>query len=309
MSIEAIGLTRKFKKLVAVDHINFQVYSGEIFGFLGPNGAGKTTTLRMLCTLLTPTEGTARVAGYDVLKESAEVRKRIGIVSDGVELYDDLTLRENLKFFGRLHRIPREKRGRRIKELLEFIGLIDRADDIVATYSSGMRKRALIAVALINDPEILFLDEVTSGLDPETAVAVRDFMRNLCREGKTVVWTTNYMEEPEKLCNRVAIIHQGKLLAVDTPENIKKLAEEVEVVEVVVENLRGETFKKIREVEGVQQASLSENRLRIVSSDSEEVLPEILSKIVNDRGVVKGVRKTRTTLEEAFIKLTRRGMK
>jgi len=172
-----------------------------------------------------------------------------------------------------------------------------------------MRKRALIAVALINDPEILFLDEVTSGLDPETAVAVRDFMRNLCREGKTVVWTTNYMEEPEKLCNRVAIIHQGKLLAVDTPENIKKLAEEVEVVEVVVENLRGETFKKIREVEGVQQASLSENRLRIVSSDSEEVLPEILSKIVNDRGVVKGVRKTRTTLEEAFIKLTRRGMK
>ena len=309
MSIEAIGLTRKFKKLVAVDHINFQVYSGEIFGFLGPNGAGKTTTLRMLCTLLTPTEGTARVAGYDVLKESAEVRKRIGIVSDGVELYDDLTLRENLKFFGRLHRIPREKRGRRIKELLEFIGLIDRADDIVATYSSGMRKRALIAVALINDPEILFLDEVTSGLDPETAVAVRDFMRNLCREGKTVVWTTNYMEEPEKLCNRVAIIHQGKLLAVDTPENIKKLAEEVEVLEVVVENLRGETFKKIREVEGVQQASLSENRLRIVSSDSEEVLPEILSKIVNDRGVVKGVRKTRTTLEEAFIKLTRRGMK
>jgi len=309
VSIEAIGLTRKFKKLVAVDHINFQVYSGEIFGFLGPNGAGKTTTLRMLCTLLTPTEGTARVAGYDVLKESAEVRKRIGIVSDGVELYDDLTLRENLKFFGRLHRIPREKRGRRIKELLEFIGLIDRADDIVATYSSGMRKRALIAVALINDPEILFLDEVTSGLDPETAVAVRDFMRNLCREGKTVVWTTNYMEEPEKLCNRVAIIHQGKLLAVDTPENIKKLAEEVEVVEVVVENLRGETFKKIREVEGVQQASLSENRLRIVSSDSEEVLPEILSKIVNDRGVVKGVRKTRTTLEEAFIKLTRRGMK
>jgi ABC-2 type transport system ATP-binding protein len=222
VKIRICSLTKKFGKLTAVDHISFQVMEGEIFGLLGSNGAGKTTTIRMLCTLLKPDGGTAYVAGHNIRKDQASVRSKIGIVSEGIEPYVDLTLRENLEFFGKVYKIPKKERANRIAHLLNFVGLNERADSLLNTYSEGMRKRASIALALIHNPEVLFFDEITAGLDPLTTLAIRNFTKDLCEQGRTVIWASHNIEESEKLCNRVAIIHCGKIVAIGKPSEIKR---------------------------------------------------------------------------------------
>jgi len=215
-------LTRRFNDLVAVDTISFDIDHGEIFGLLGPNGAGKTTTLSMLATMLTPTSGSATVNGIDIEKDPDGVRKSIGIVFQDQSLDEELTAWENMDFHGRLYRIPAEIRNQRITELLTLVELQDRRNDIVKTFSGGMRRRLEIARGLLHHPSVLFLDEPTLGLDPQTRNHLWTYIATLAKEkGITIILTTHYMDEADRLCNRIAIIDHGRIIAIDTPKNLK----------------------------------------------------------------------------------------
>jgi len=217
LAIEASELTRDYNGLRAVDHISFQVKPGEIFGFLGPNGAGKTTTIRMLTGQLRPTEGWAKVMGCDVVHERARLKPQIGVVWEYQNLYDRLSALDNLLFAARLYGTDRG----RIEEVLTFVGLVERARDPLKAYSNGMKQRLLIARALLHGPKVLFLDEPTRGLDPGVARDIRALIANLSRSGVTVFLTTHYMEEADRLSDRVAILDRGRIVALDTPREIK----------------------------------------------------------------------------------------
>jgi ABC-2 type transport system ATP-binding protein len=222
IAIHIENLTRRFNDLVAVDNISFDIETGEIFGLLGPNGAGKTTTLSMLSTMLRPTSGSATVNGIDIERDEDGVRKSIGIVFQDQSLDEELTAWENMDFHGRLYRIPADIREQRITELLSLVELEDRKHDIVKTFSGGMRRRLEIARGLLHHPTVLFLDEPTLGLDPQTRNHLWVYIATLAREkGITIILTTHYMEEADRLCNRIAIIDHGKIIALDTPENLK----------------------------------------------------------------------------------------
>jgi ABC-2 type transport system ATP-binding protein len=221
-ALQIQNLTRHFNDLVAVDHISFDIHQGEIFGLLGPNGAGKTTTLSMLATMLTPTSGSATINGIDIEKDPDGVRKSIGIVFQDQSLDEELTAWENMDFHGRLYRIPKGTRDQRITELLTLVELNDRRDDIVKTFSGGMRRRLEIARGLLHHPAVLFLDEPTLGLDPQTRNHLWNYIATLAKEnGITIILTTHYMDEADRLCNRIAIIDHGKIIATGTPKNLK----------------------------------------------------------------------------------------
>jgi ABC-2 type transport system ATP-binding protein len=215
--IQANQLTRRFKDNVAVDHISFDVGKGEVFGFLGHNGAGKTTTIRMLTGQLRPNEGSAKIDGHDIVDGRRYIKPIIGVAFEYQNLYERVSGRENLRFFARLHGID----GNRVEELLERVGLTDRAGDKVKDYSNGMKQRLVIARALLNHPKVLFLDEPTRGLDPTSARDIRSMIREMGKAGSTIFLTTHYMEEADQLCARVAFISEGKIIALDTPQELK----------------------------------------------------------------------------------------
>ncbi|MFH0966548.1 MAG: ATP-binding cassette domain-containing protein [Methanobacteriota archaeon] len=222
VAIHIDHLTRKFNDLIAVNDISFEINQGEIFGLLGPNGAGKTTTLAMLSTMLKPTSGSATINGIDIEHNEDGVRKSIGIVFQDQSLDEELTAWENMDFHGRLYRIPGEIRQQRITELLNLVELEDRKNDIVKTFSGGMRRRLEIARGLLHHPAVLFLDEPTLGLDPQTRNHLWQYIANLNQEhGITIILTTHYMEEADRLCNRIAIIDHGKIIALNTPAILK----------------------------------------------------------------------------------------
>jgi ABC-2 type transport system ATP-binding protein len=220
-AIETHRLTKQFNSFTAVDHVDLSVRKGEIYGFLGPNGAGKTTTIRMLCTLLAPTSGTAEVAGYSVIQNPNEVRKKIGLVSEKLIMYPRLTAVENLMFFGRLYGIDHDALRKRVDELLEMVKLTPFKNKLVGGFSSGMRQRINVIRALLHDPDIIFLDEPTTMLDPQSTRFVRDIVKELKEMEHTIVLTTHIMEEADELSDRVCIMDHGKIMAVDTPQSLK----------------------------------------------------------------------------------------
>lgn len=235
-AVQAEDLTKKFGDFTAVDHVSFSVKEGEIFGFLGPNGAGKTTTINMLCTLMQPTEGKATVGGFDVIREADEVRKRIGVVTEKLIMYDRLTPLENLKVFGKLYDVPNQELNKRAEELVKLIDLWDWRNSKVDSFSSGMRQRLNFARALVHNPKILFLDEPTIGLDPATARNIREMIAKLNHDGCTIILTTHQMEEADQLSHRISIIDQGKIIALDTAENLKaKVGPEATLEDVFIE--------------------------------------------------------------------------
>ena len=239
-AIEVENLTRDYNGLRAVDHISFTVEPGEIFGFLGPNGAGKTTTIKMLTGQLRPTEGTARVMGCDVVEDRQQLKPQIGVVFDSQNVYERLSARDNLLFTARLYGVNK----RRIDEVLTMVGLTQRAKDRVKQYSNGMKQRLLIARALLHEPKVLFLDEPTRGLDPNVARDIRAFVVELSRQGVTVFLTTHYMEEADHLSHRVAILDQGKIVALGTPADLKAQHGEGATLEDVFVTLTGHSFRQ-----------------------------------------------------------------
>ncbi len=257
--IEVKNLTKRFGSLEAVHGISFEVEQGEVFGLLGPNGAGKTTTLSMLSTILVITSGTAIVNGFDVEKQPSQVRRSIGIVFQEPSIDDRLTGRENLEMHADLYAVPRSEKGKRIDELLKLVELEDRADSLMRTYSGGMRRRLEIARGLIHHPKVLFLDEPTLGLDPQTREHIWDYIMKLSkRENITMMLTTHYMEEADKLCHRIAIIDYGKIIALDEPKQLKEDLEG-DIITVKTEMVE-ELSRKLKETNFVKRHEKAEGR-------------------------------------------------
>jgi ABC-2 type transport system ATP-binding protein len=257
------GTFRRTKvQTVALDGIDLAIQPGELYGLLGPNGAGKTTTVKILTTLLLPDSGTARVLGLDVVKQTDAVRRRIGFVFGGERgLYWRLSGLDNLRYFADLYRIPPDVSRRRIAELIERLGLSGRERDKVEIYSRGMKQRLHLARGLLNDPEVLFLDEPTIGLDPVGARELRVLVRELADSGKTIFLTTHYMFEADSICDRIAVINKGRLVAEGTPASIKRLVEEQGVVEVEAEGISSDHVAGLRSLPGVTSVSIGEREL------------------------------------------------
>jgi ABC-2 type transport system ATP-binding protein len=293
-AIEVEHLKKYFKKVKAVDDISFYVEKGDLFAFLGPNGAGKSTTIRVLTTLAAPTSGKIKIGGYDVVKESKKVRSKIGLVSDKLILYNKLTVMENIFFFSNLYGLKKSLIYERAERLLKILDIWDFRNRLIDKLSTGMKQKVNIARALIPEPEILFLDEPTLGLDPFTTKKIRNFIAELNQKGKTIILTTHILHEVELLANKVAIINKGKIITIDTPRNLKALFKEKEIVEI--ETKKKEDVKKIsgNVIESV------ENYLKIEVDNLDSLIDEIREKKIE----IKSIRTYEPSLEDIFIKVT-----
>lgn len=299
-------IRRKKKEITALNGVDLTIEKGELFGLLGPNGAGKTTITRILATVLLPTSGSARVFGLDIVKDVKQIRPRIGLVFGGERgLYWRLSGYDNLQYFADLYKVPPETAKRRIPELLELVGLADRANERIEGYSRGMKQRLHIARGLIHDPELLFLDEPTIGLDPLAARELREVIHNMNQAGKTIFLTSHYMFEIDALCNRAAIMNHGKILVMDTPSALKKVVANLEVVEIECFGIPEELIARIRahpSVEAVNIERLDQSQLiQIQAPAGAELVQEFLG-ILNGVQVRKVVTR-QPTLEDAYVKL------
>jgi ABC-2 type transport system ATP-binding protein len=304
-SIEIKNLTKKFAEVTAVNSISLEIRQGELFGLLGPNGAGKTTTISMLATILQPTSGTAKINNF-AIGEKDNVRKSIGIVFQDPSLDDELTGRENLDFHGRMYHMPSSLRKSRIDEVLELVDLKDKAHMKVKTYSGGMRRRLEIARGLMHHPKVLFLDEPTLGLDPQTRRNIWDYIQKLNKEeGLTIILTTHYMEEADFLCNRVAIIDHGNIIAIDTPANLKNsMGGDIVSLEGDIKNLQS-----ILNFQWIKEMKQFDGKLNIAVSNGEKAIPLILSAADKNKITVSSVSLKKPTLEDVFIHFTGRAIR
>lgn len=308
LAIEVENLTKEFNGFVAVDHISFSIESGEAFGLLGPNGAGKTTTMSMLSTMLKPTSGKASVHDFDILKEQDDVRKSIGIVFQDQSLDEELTAYENMDFHGRLYRIPKNLREKKIKELLKLVELEDKKDNLVKTYSGGMRRRLEIARGLMHEPKVLFLDEPTLGLDPQTRNHLWNYIDRLNKEkGITIVLTTHYMEEADKLCDRIAIIDKGKIIALDSSEKLKESIGG-DVIEIIPSN-KEKLYSMIKAFSWVKRMDIHNDYVTINLHNAEKHVAEIVN-VAYDNGIgIESISIHKPTLEDVFLYYTGRTMR
>ncbi|HKW70640.1 MAG TPA: ATP-binding cassette domain-containing protein [Candidatus Dormibacteraeota bacterium] len=301
--IEAKGLVKKYGDLEAVAGIDLEVHPGEIFGFLGPNGAGKSTTISMLCTLLAPTAGAARVAGVDVVHDPAAVRQRIGLVFQDPSLDDQLTARENLEFHAFIYSVPSPERRRRIDEMLDMMQLTDRASSQVKTFSGGMKRRLEIARGMLHQPQILFLDEPTLGLDPQTRKSIWTHLNELRgTKGVTIFMTTHYMDEAE-YCDRIAIIDHGKIVALGTPDELKAMVGGDVVT--ITSNQPEVAAKEIKELLGVVPSG-DNGTLRMEVADGKSFVPRVVRELTAQ---VETVSLRRPSLDDVFLKLTGRAIR
>jgi ABC-2 type transport system ATP-binding protein len=303
--IDLQNLTRKFGNLTAVDNVTLHVEEGEVFGFLGPNGAGKTTTVRMLCCLIGKTSGEAKIGDYTVDNEDncLKIRKMVGFLPENVGLYDSLSAYRNLDFYGQLYEVPEPKRSENIQRLLTLLGIWERRNDAVGTFSKGTKQKIAIARALIHEPQVLFLDEPTANLDPEASKTVRDFILELKKEKRTIFLNTHNLDEAERLCDRIAIL-KTKLIAVDSPKNLERsLYNRKTIVHLdsVTDAVRG-AVQKLNIVKNVRS---SDNKLILEIDNPEKDNPEVVRTIVQAGGNIQYVTELRSTLEDVYLKLVR----
>lgn len=302
-AIETRDLVRKFGDLTAVNRVSFEVKQGEIFGFLGPNGAGKTTTINLLCTLLRPTAGTATVAGHDVVRQRARVRQSIGLVFQDPSLDDRLTAMQNLWFHAMLFNLPRDVFKKRAIEVLEIVELADRANDDVRTFSGGMKRRLEIARGLLHHPQVLFLDEPTLGLDPQTRRHIWEYILTLRqREGLTILLTTHYMDETEN-ADRILIIDHGQVIALDTPEKLKTMVSgDVISLRTGDNGLAAQRLKDAFQIESRRV----EEELILEVPRGDKFIPKLLSMLSNGKEAIEvhSVILRRPSMDDVFIKLT-----
>jgi ABC-2 type transport system ATP-binding protein len=310
-AIEVRNLTKKFGDFTAVDDITFNVNDKEIFGFLGPNGAGKSTTIRMLCTLARPTAGDAKVNGYDLLKESTRVRESIGLVAEKMIMYDQLTAAENLRFFGNLYQMPKQKMEARIDELLKLVDMTEWKDAQIKKYSTGMRQRINVVRALLTEPKVIFMDEPTLGLDPQTTLSIRELIRDINKSGTTVILTTHAMIEAEALSNRVAIIDHGKIIALDSPANLKKLIKQADmtVFSVRIPNLTPSLIGAIQKLDCVAALAQEDAYDLKISAKGGEGLDRIIDVIRHEGGNIASINTNEPTLEDVFLSVTGKQMR
>jgi ABC-2 type transport system ATP-binding protein len=303
--IETKNLTKKFNDLVAVDNVTFSVEENEIFGFLGPNGAGKTTTIKMLTTLLRPTSGTAKVVGFDIIKEKNKVRECIGVVFQEPALDTELTGRENLDFHARVYGMSRVEREKRIADVLELVDLADKANVLVKNYSGGMKRRLEIARGLMHYPKVLFLDEPTLGLDAQTRNAIWNYIKRLNKEeGTTIFLTTHYMEEADRLSDRVAIIDHGKLLVIDKPEKLKNNVGK-DIITLTCSDIK-KLEQRLEKEDWVENIKIVNSSLILSVKIGEKKIPQIIEIAQSSNIKIESISIHKPTLDDVFLHYTGR---
>jgi ABC-2 type transport system ATP-binding protein len=300
-AIEMIHLVKRFGTFTAVDDLSLTVEPGEIFGLLGPNGSGKTTTVNMLSGLSASSSGQVRVMGYDLRTHTRQVRQLLGSVPQETALYEELSAWTNMEFHADLFGIPGREKKARINSMLEMVGLADRKESRVSTYSGGMKRRLALARALLHDPQLIYLDEPTLGVDVQSRRAIWDYILALGQQGKTVLITTNYLEEAQELCGRIAIIDHGRLVALDTPEKLKQRfggrVVEIETVRLF------QDLEQLRSIPGVQEVVQTDHRLKITTGSSEKIVPQILN-LVSQCCEIRDIVMREPNLDEVFLHLT-----
>jgi ABC-2 type transport system ATP-binding protein len=303
--IETENLTRKFGNLTAVDNLTLNVEEGEVFGFLGPNGAGKTTTIRMLCCLISKTSGKARIGDFAIDNEAdcLKIRQMVGLLPENVGLYDSLSAYRNLDFYGKLYEVPEEKRQENIERLLRLLGIWERRNDAVGTFSKGTKQKIAIARALIHNPLLLFLDEPTANLDPEAAKTVRDFILELKKEKRTIFLNTHNLNEAERLCDRIGIL-KTKLIAVDSPKNLERSLYNRKTI-IHLESVSESIVTAAKNLSVVKNVRISENKLILDMDNPERDNPDLVRAIVEAGGNIQYVTELKSTLEDVYLKLIR----
>src|SRR5437870_6458032 len=300
-AIEMIDLCKSFGKFQAVDHLSLTVRRGEIFGLLGPNGSGKTTTINMISGLSVPTSGEVRVMGYDVRHQARQVRRLLGSIPQETALYEELTAWNNMDFHADLFGVARHEKKERIVRLLELVQLLDRKTSRVSTFSGGMKLRLAIARALLHEPSLIYLDEPTLGVDVQARRAIWDYCLSLRDQGKTVLITTNYLEEAQALCERLAIIDHGKLITVDTPDHLKQTFGGT-ILELETAQLF-ENVERIKELPGVKEVQREGRRMKVTTAGVDHIVPQIVN-IVSQDAELRDLAVREPTLDEIFLQLT-----
>ena len=303
--IHVSHLTKFYGRFLALDHIDFDVKEGEIFGFLGPNGAGKTTTIRLLTGLSRSTDGNASILGFDINTEITEVKKRVGVVPEFSNLYDELSALDNLLFVAQLYGVPRLERRKKAEDLLKTFGLFERKDSPFRTFSHGMKRALTIAAALIHDPKIVFLDEPTVGLDVVAARSLRNLIGNLRQQGVTLFITTHYLEEADILCDRIAILVKGRIVKIDTPKDLKAATEEESVIEFSFAELSSTLIHDISDkLPEAKLVVMDHNKVQIHGGMPGKIYDNVC-QLIREKGIeIESVNSIRPTLEDAFIKIT-----
>ncbi len=300
-AIEMIDLTKTFGTFKAVDHLSLTVQSGEIFGLLGPNGSGKTTTINMVSGLSMPTSGQVTVMGYDIQHNVRKVRQILGAVPQETALYEELSAWTNMDFHADLFGIPRKEKKERITRMLELVQLLDRKDSRVGTFSGGMKRRLALARALLHDPQLIYLDEPTLGVDVQSRRAIWDYIIAQREQGKTVLLTTNYLEEAQTLCDRLAIIDHGKLIAVDTPDDLKQNYGG-SVIEIETAK-PGNALADLRALPGVKEVNQDGTHLKIATQGADNIVPQIIN-LLSREGEIRAIQVREPNLDEIFLRLT-----
>lgn len=307
--LEAEGLVKRFDELVAVDGVSLTIREGETLGLLGPNGAGKTTTISMIGGLLEPDQGSVVVDGTSITTGSPRGREAIGLVPQDLAIYPDLTGEENLTFFGRLYGMDGEQIGSRVSEVLDVVGLTDRKDDATKEYSGGMKRRLNIGIGLLHRPQLLILDEPTVGVDPQSRNAILESVESLSGEGMAVLYTTHYMEEAERLCDRVAIIDEGEVQAEGTRRELVSLVGEKDRITIQASGDLESAVRRLAGVDGVTEASVADGEIHVLATNASSNLPRILT-LVSENGVgITGVEVEEPNLEAVFLHLTGKALR
>jgi ABC-2 type transport system ATP-binding protein len=307
--LTASGLVKRFDDLVAVDDVSFSIAEGETFGLLGPNGAGKTTSISMISGLLEGDSGEVVVAGESVTTRTTAGKAEIGLVPQDIAIYPDLTAHENLAFFGRLYGLSKGDLRVRVGEVLEVIGLSDRANDQTKDFSGGMKRRLNIGIGLLHKPRLLILDEPTVGVDPQSRNAILESVESLSDQGMAVLYTTHYMEEAERLCDRVAIIDEGKIRAEGTRRELVALVGEKDRVHIAGSGDLNAAVESVRTIGGVSGASTSDSEIEVLAVDAAAILPEILSRVTAAGGSISSVEVVEPNLEAVFLHLTGKALR
>jgi len=315
-AIEIKSVTKRFEDMVAVDDLSMNVNKGELFGLLGPNGAGKSTLTKMISGMLNPTSGTIRIGGYSIQDEPMKVKELLGVVPQDIVLYDYLNAKENLSFYGRLYGLSGKNLKTRIEELLKFTQLDEKAvKRHVSKYSGGMKRRVNIAAALLHEPQVILLDEPTAGLDPQNKHALWEIIETLKKQGKTVMLTTHMMDEAEELCDRVAIMDHGKIIALDSPHELVKQVKMENTITVVPDKASPELVEIMKGMDGVKNAYIAFDEdekaetLKVITDCPDDILPDVVAAVAKDGTKVLSVQLSRVTLEDVFITLTGRSLR
>jgi len=308
-AIEVQNLHKAFGDLKAVDGVSFEVQGGEIFSLLGPNGAGKTTTISMLSCLLRPDEGDAVILGHSIRKDPMGVKSVLGVVPQEIALYEDLSARENLTFWGKMYGLRGAALKARVNEVLEIIGLTDRAKEFIKKYSGGMKRRVNIGIALLHKPQVIYMDEPTAGIDPQSRRSILDSVLKLKNEGMTVLYTTHYMEEAQELSDHIAIMDQGKMIASGTHEELVKIVGETDRISVTINVESARVIEAWRSVKGVKQVSADDGMLTVLADDSNRVLPRLFETAATTGIRITSVAIQEPNLETVFLHLTGKALR